>query len=190
MPTLWRAAPGDAHDLLRRLGRELLDAAVTIGHRCRHCGSERHGVPTVQAPAGPQLWASLSRAPGLVAAAVSTEGPVGIDLELRAAAGVAEVAAVATHPDEPLPATDEEATAVWVRKEAVLKALGTGLRLDPRTLRLAGDPPAVLAWPDQRPARLVRLEDLRLGGGYQGALAVISGNGAACTQASNSGPTG
>ncbi|HOQ53718.1 MAG TPA: 4'-phosphopantetheinyl transferase superfamily protein, partial [Micropruina sp.] len=110
------------------------------------------------------------------------------------AAGFDGFAAVALHPAEPVPHDATEATRLWVRKEAVLKALGSGLRLDPRELRLAGcldstganrssEKPRVLAWPDPRPPSIVELCDLDAPAGYLAALAVIGGRGAAYTQA-------
>ena len=126
--------------------------------------------------------------------AAPTELRLGIDIERADAAGFDGFAAVALHPAEPVPHDATEATRLWVRKEAVLKALGSGLRLDPRELRLAGcldstganrssEKPRVLAWPDPRPPSIVELCDLDAPAGYLAALAVIGGSGAAYTQA-------
>lgn len=86
------------------------------------------------------LGVSLSRAlsgnVGVVA--VCVEGRVGIDIEATGAAAFAGFDDVALHPDERC-ATDIERTRLWVRKEAVLKAHGTGLVTDPRQLRLDED---------------------------------------------------
>ena len=156
---------------------------MVIGHECARCGGDDHGRPYADA-AGVRVQLSVSRASGLVGAAASLDADVGLDLERSDAAGFDDFARVAVHPDENAPVGAIDATRLWVRKEAVLKALGTGLRLDPRTLRLTSPDgaPAVLGWLDPRPVSVVDLRDLDVGDGYAGALAVIGGRGAAYTQ--------
>ncbi|WP_169449144.1 4'-phosphopantetheinyl transferase family protein [Patulibacter americanus] len=66
--------------------------------------------------------------------------------------------------------------ALWTRKEAVLKADGRGLLVDPTTLELAlEDPPRVLVAPAGVPGpdRLT-LRDLDAARGYRAALAVVA----------------
>ena len=192
MPRPQPSAPPGSEDAAHALVRELaaLVAGVAVGrvhltHRCPQCRSDRHGVPLVLADPTP-VAVSLSRAPGMVAAVASADGAVGIDIERADAAGFTGFADVAVHPDEKPPADAAQATRLRVRKEAVLKALGHGLRIDPRGIRLAddGNPPTVLAWPDRRPPTLVELVDLPAGPDYVAALAVIGGRGAAYTQVS------
>jgi 4'-phosphopantetheinyl transferase len=80
----------------------------------------------------PVLHVSLSRTRDLVAVAVSTDAPVGVDVERVADTRFEGFDAVATHPTEQTRDLDDRARAVsWVRKEAALKALGVGLRVDP-----------------------------------------------------------
>ena len=92
------------------------------------------GQPTVQAVAG-QAWVSLSYGPAVLAVAASLVGPVGIDIE---GAGRPEAARLAERWFDAgeaawlqsLPDT-EQPTAfllLWTAKEALGKALGTGLR--------------------------------------------------------------
>ena len=92
------------------------------------------GQPTVQAAAG-QAWVSLSYGPAVLAVAASLVGPVGIDIE---GAGRPEAARLAERWFDAgeaawlqsLPDT-EQPTAfllLWTAKEALGKALGTGLR--------------------------------------------------------------
>lgn len=80
-------------------------------------------------------YTSLSHADGLIAVAVTTAGPVGVDIERSTRAAVmAEIAHCVCHPSEigevaALPAAARGAAllGLWVRKEAVLKAAGVGL---------------------------------------------------------------
>ena len=71
-----------------------------VFHACPRCGSVEHGRPYVDAP----VDISVAHAAGLTVVAVSTAGPVGVDAE-RA----------------------EDSQPGWVGREAVAKALGTGL---------------------------------------------------------------
>ena len=101
--------------LLKALVTELTgEAAPVIEQTCADCGGP-HGRPTV---AG--LWLSLSRcAVGVVAAAASV--PVGIDVEPAGSDAVAGMS-----------------LAEWTRTEAVLKADGRGLRVDPGEVMFTG----------------------------------------------------
>ncbi|WP_205473985.1 4'-phosphopantetheinyl transferase superfamily protein [Nocardioides sp. SYSU D00038] len=71
----------------------------TVARLCPRCGGSDHGRPVV--PGRPDLHLSLTYAGGLAAVAWSTTGPVGIDVE---------------------PGAD----LAWTRREALLKAAGTG----------------------------------------------------------------
>lgn len=97
-----------------------------VAHRCACCGSIEHGQPVLDG--GPFI--SISRSSKVSAIAWWAGGPVGIDLEM---AGATPPPELTLHPAEPF----DDVLAVWVRKEAALKALGTGLRTDPRTIRLS-----------------------------------------------------
>lgn len=98
----------------------------TLEHRCRHCGSGEHGQPTLHG--GP--FVSIARSTQVSVIAWWAGGPVGVDIEV---AGEMPPADLTLHPEEAF----DDVLAVWVRKEAVLKVLGTGLRTDPRTIRLS-----------------------------------------------------
>ncbi len=141
-----RAAPADrsavATSLL--LARTAAAAAcglpvedVRVDRRCPRCGATTHGVPRVRRrDDGPVPFLSLSRCADLVLVAMSTIGPLGVDLERADADPGAATARVALAPGEP-PADGHDPLRTWVRKEAVLKAAGTGLAVDPRTLRVS-----------------------------------------------------
>lgn len=119
-----------AHELLLALAVELVGAGAVLRH-------DTGGRPWVEPMPGPtdgrRVWASVSHGRGLVAVAASTGGPVGVDVESHRpfdTAGLArrwfdpaELAWLAERPD-PLAGFLQ----LWTAKEAVGKALGTGLR--------------------------------------------------------------
>jgi len=113
---------------------------VALERTCARCG-EPHARVRVTTDAG--LHVSVSHTglvgspapsgsrPGVVAVAVTRLAPVGIDLVRVGEADFPGFDAVALHPDEE-PARDSVARArLWARKEAAVKAVGTGLDLDP-----------------------------------------------------------
>ena len=129
-----------AHTTLRvlvgaRLGIPPQD--VPLGRApCPLCGGP-HGRPTVAGEAG--LHVSLSRTEGSAAVALSS-AVVGVDVESTGRAVTLDDLVVALHPAE-LPVADRElALRRWVRKEAYLKGLGTGLGIDPAAVDLSTDP--------------------------------------------------
>lgn len=83
---------------------------------------------------GPQI--SLSRTDGLAAIALS-HAVVGIDVESLGRAVELDDLVAALHPDELPVAGRRQALRHWVRKEAYLKGLGTGLGVDPATVDVA-----------------------------------------------------
>ncbi|MDN5780842.1 MAG: 4'-phosphopantetheinyl transferase superfamily protein [Luteimonas sp.] len=115
-------------------------------------GRDARGCPVV---ASGGFHTSLSHAEGLVAIAVSSQGPVGIDIEPAARAGeMGEIAGRVCHPDElaalaglPAPERERALLSLWVRKEALLKAAGIGMAVEmdrfeaplDRVLALPGD---------------------------------------------------
>lgn len=126
------------------------------------------------APTPLRLYTSLSHGDGVVAIAFAT-GRVGIDIEASArAAGMAGIAGMLCHDDElALAADDDDALlALWVRKEALLKATGRGLAIAMTTFHA---PPAQpFAWPDGAPGRAV-VRMLDAGGGLRLAVATAHG---------------
>ena len=101
------------------------------------------GKPALAAPHG-GLHFNLSHCRNLALVALCAEGPVGIDIE-PADRGNSLLGCEASfcHPEEisGLPSDEELRGAalldLWTRKEALLKALGTGMSLAPETVSLA-----------------------------------------------------
>ncbi len=98
---------------------------------------DERGRPCLEAIPG---GTSLSHSGDTVAFAYSPLGVVGIDIESRGrSVGMAEIAERVCHPDEyaALPTAaalrDEALLAIWVRKEAFLKAAGVGLACEMET---------------------------------------------------------
>ncbi len=159
----------------RRLLRELVASLavvdpddVSIEARCPVCGG-RHGRPSVIAPhAATPLQLSLAHTDSLVVVAATWDHAVGVDVERADAVRTAErdraIATVAG-------ASGDDALTHWTRVEAVLKADGRGLRVDPRTVRVTGAGASVEARIDDSGARY-QLAGVDLGPGYTATVAV------------------
>jgi 4'-phosphopantetheinyl transferase len=165
-----RTQSATARALLRALVADHLGCAfdeVAIDRTCPTCGAP-HGKPQISrdctGPDTPRLHVNTSHTAGLVLAALTTVGPVGIDVEAassvdfddfdHAALSASETQLVAGLP----PAQRVAARALlWTRKEATLKASGVGLRRDPRTTE--ADPNLTVI-------------DLDVADGYAAALAI------------------
>ena len=88
--------------LVRALATRLTGADPgPLHHSCPFCGSIEHGRPCLEGP----IDVSVAHAGGLTVVAVSSAGPVGVDVEV-------------------------DADVTWVRREAVGKALGVGILLE------------------------------------------------------------
>ncbi|CAL9585386.1 hypothetical protein SUDANB176_05123 [Streptomyces sp. enrichment culture] len=173
-----------AHVLLRlvvaaRTGVE--PRRVRLVRTCRGCGGA-HGKPRLAHPPA-DLEFSLSHCTGLVAVAVTAGRPVGVDVETvrdldgdrarlpRLVLSEAEQRVLAALPADLAAAAF---TRYWARKEAVLKATGDGLAVNPADLTVSGpDTPAVLLdWrgrPDHRAA--LSLADVAAGPDHRCAVA-------------------
>lgn len=137
-----RAADRDA---LVALAAEVLGVPATslrLERRCPHCGGTDHGRPSIP---GAPVSVSLARTDGVRALAVAPaeSGPVGVDVErvsrVRRApldTFTAGERAEIAHAVDP----DQRRTELWAAKEAILKADGRGLRVDPRTVEVSSHP--------------------------------------------------
>ncbi|MGW4164952.1 4'-phosphopantetheinyl transferase family protein [Streptomyces sp. NPDC004788] len=184
-----RAQYVTAHALLRTVLGEVLDrdpASLSFDRGT-------HGKPYL---ADAPVQFSLSHSGELVAVALSLGAPVGVDVE-RVPEPSAELPLPVLSPAEraaydrvPEPERAAAFTTYWVRKEAVLKATGEGLRVDPARLTVAApDRPAeLLGWRGRagdgdaesrrdgvQPHPPVRLYDLDAVDGYRGAVALLGG---------------
>lgn len=161
------------HALVRRTLGDLLDrdpAGLSFARRCTTCRSELHGKPSLIDEPGWHF--SLSYTSSLAVVAVAQGIEVGVDTEDLTDADFDGFTDVTL-------ARDEVAAfggltghgllvaraRVWARKEAVLKATGHGLVVDPSEVLVSGplDPPALVAWraEELQPAA-VSLVDLEL----------------------------
>ncbi len=120
----------------RWLGLPPLDAAgLGVTRYCIGCGSSQHGKPAVD---GVSL--SLSRSHGAVMAAAGPAGaPVGADIELVPDGlfdGFADFVAAPGERGQLRSKGIPGRLRLWVAKEAVLKAAGLGLAVEPSTVHL------------------------------------------------------
>jgi 4'-phosphopantetheinyl transferase len=191
-----RTRAGDHRILVDLVGRltGVAPAAIVLDQVCPSCGDPGHGPLRVEFAAAPDavptVHVSLARAGGRLAVAVTAAGAVGIDLESVRALGRAPLTDTLLSPAEALALADlghasrEVAVGIlWTGKEAVLKAAGTGLRVDPRDLTVALAPPhgqasagPVLAdWPAAPfPPSRAHLLPLAATAGFVGTVAVVS----------------
>ncbi|MFE8012694.1 4'-phosphopantetheinyl transferase family protein [Streptomyces antibioticus] len=137
-------------------------ARVPLRRVCPRCGGP-HGKPRLDRPGSVEPYDfSVTHSGEIVGVAVCRGAEVGLDVEeadspvdvalaARTALAAPELAAL-----NALPPADRKAAFLrtWTRKEAVLKALGAGLTLPLRDLRLSPPDtrPTVLSWPEGLPS--------------------------------------
>lgn len=115
---LWHdSSTSAAAALATHAGAVLGSGAVTSGRLCPACGSSAHGRPWLR-HAGRLVQMSLSRSGPHLLTAIAARA-VGVDVETAVIDVPSELVLA---PGE----TDDRARA-WARKEAILKARGTGL---------------------------------------------------------------
>ncbi|WP_406725440.1 ketoacyl-synthetase C-terminal extension domain-containing protein [Streptomyces sp. GD-15H] len=175
-----------AHALLRlvvaaRTGVE--PRQVRLVRTCRGCGGA-HGKPRLADPPA-DLEFSLSHCADLVAVAVTVGRPVGVDIETvghldgdrarlpRVVLSETEQRVLAAQPTARAPGAF---TRYWARKEAVLKATGDGLTVNPADLTVSGpDTPAtLLGWRGRPHDRApLPLADVAAGPDHRCAVAFV-----------------
>lgn len=137
----YRLARADAH----RIGRELVAAYASCPPDQQMWERDDRGRPLVVHPGGLQV--SLSHGEAVVVAALSCGAAVGVDVErlrpladraalVRTALSEAERRTVHELPDA---LRDAQVLRFWTRKEAVAKALGTGLATNLRAIVTTAD---------------------------------------------------
>lgn len=127
---------------------------------------DMRGRPTVDGAAD-EVVVSLSHTEGRALVALQTGGRVGVDVEIARAADFFDPMAgsifsddeLATYHGLPSNRRSPWATACWTRKEAVLKAVGTGLAVDPRDVTVGMEIGPRL---DGNAAKLHCVDDLQL----------------------------
>lgn len=155
------AADRDRLALAYALHRLLLGKALGCDAVDVPIGRDPAGRPRLS---GDLLFTSLSHADHVLAVAITRTGPVGVDIEPTSRVSVmAEISGQVCHLVETAaviglaePARSEALLALWVRKEAFLKAAGIGLQREMHTF-LAPDN-ALLALPAGNMSRVRMLD--------------------------------
>jgi 4'-phosphopantetheinyl transferase len=149
-------------------------AEVRLDRGCPDC-DRPHGKVRLASGQPSDIEVSVSHSGAWVVVAAYRGHPVGVDVERivadRDLAGVAEMVLT---PNERL--HNGDFTTYWARKEAVVKALGEGLRTPLRDFEVTAPsaPAKVLAWP-ARPDLIGRISlcDLDCDSSHRAALAVL-----------------
>ncbi|WP_327255777.1 4'-phosphopantetheinyl transferase family protein [Streptomyces sp. NBC_01244] len=142
---------------------------------CPGCG-EAHGRPAVAVgETDPALHFSLSHSDGTALVAVAS-APVGVDVQGLPRSDTVTTCLPSLHPAEALELTNvphearrEAFCRIWVRKEAYLKGIGTGLSRDPSLDYLGAEI-------RRRPAGWT-ITDVPCGPSHRGAVAVLGNTG-------------
>jgi 4'-phosphopantetheinyl transferase len=172
--------------LLKSVVGEVADTRpelVRLSYGCLRCGRS-HGRPVVIGPPSAVRWhVSLSHTGRHVMVAATDAGPVGVDVERIAATDFDGFGSVALTPAERAevercdPAGRDRARAIyWARKEAVLKATGYGLKVDPAALEVSAPhlPAALTAWHACEPSPAhVEITDVPVDDDHTAAVAVL-----------------
>lgn len=149
--------------------RTILGKALGIRPSAVEIELEEYGKPVLPPPFQ-HLHFNLSHCHDLALIALGVDGPLGVDVEASdRGKSLLGCETSFCHPDEiaGLPNGEEERAAalldLWTSKEALLKALGTGMSLAPETVSLVpGGERMAGAHPLLRPFRLQSLQHLAL----------------------------
>ena len=175
----------DLYVLTRGRLRTLLGGFLDVAPRSVRLRLGERGKPELDGPhraAG--VWFNVAHSGRLGCIAITTEGPVGVDVErIRpdvATSGLAErffsAPEVAALRRLSAPAQERAFFECWTRKEAYIKALGTGLaeRLDRFAVSLGPGCPAELRWVADGPTEPPQwtVSDVDVDVGYVAAMAI------------------
>ena len=135
--------------------------SAPVARLCPRCGTNTdHGRPVLAGRA--EVFLSAAHSGDVVVAAAARDVRVGVDVEPVRSTEPPGLARIALHEEEirrldALSASDRGPWLVrqWTRKEALLKALGHGLALDPRSVGIAED--GRLTWSRPPPAAVGRV---------------------------------
>lgn len=160
--------------LVRLLLAEHLDsnpASIAVSRTCRSCGCTL-GKPFVVGE--PDLDFSISHAGDHVVVGIAVGAAIGVDVEAVSPV-IDGLETMILSADDAAESIDE-LTRIWVRKEAVVKAIGTGLRTPMSSFGVSRPDahPALLTWPND--PQLVggsSLVDLSERAGYRAAAAIL-----------------
>ncbi|GAA1975824.1 hypothetical protein GCM10009718_09950 [Isoptericola halotolerans] len=152
--------------VLTAAGLDLGGAVAVLRRRCLTCGGTDHGKPEVPAALAAGWHIGVAHTATRVVVAASGAGPCGVDVADVDAVARAPVAPVLLAPEERADAgaeSVERLARTWVRKEALLKAVGHGLAVDPASVVLDGEQraPRVVRWagPGRAPVPAAWVED-------------------------------
>ncbi len=162
-----------AHAMMRRvIGRHVGadPAGLSFARRCTTCGSGRHGKPSIADHPGWTYSLSYTREVAVLALARDVE--VGVDIEHveesdfggfpRVTLAEGEIGGFFGLDGAELLGARAQ---VWARKEAILKATGHGLVVDPTEIVVSSptQPAAMVAWhAREAPPEAIRLADIPL----------------------------
>ncbi|WP_196250755.1 4'-phosphopantetheinyl transferase superfamily protein [Cellulomonas sp. JZ18] len=148
----------------------LRPADVDVRRTCASCGVGDHGRPALP---GTGWHASVSHAGAWCVVALTTAGPVGVDVEVLRALDTAGLGAAVLGPGEH--ARDAAALLrLWTRKEAVVKATGAGVGTPFRDVLVGpADWPAALRGCPGVPPGTGLLRDIGAPAGHVAAVCVL-----------------
>ena len=137
VPSSQNLSAGSAEAALRtRISRRVLAGWLQVPVESVHLSSDERGAPLLFVDGAPGPCVSFASSAGLLAIAAA-DVRLGVDIEARATRQTATEVAALLHPAEQAAIAQAEPaeqaavfTQLWVRKEALLKAYGTGLLRD------------------------------------------------------------
>lgn len=175
-----------AHALLRRLVADETGVdprRLEFEKRCATCGTDRHGKPHVTGMR--DLHVSVSYGEHMAVAVVTTTGEVGIDVEDLESADFDGFGSVTLDESEAVHLDGLTGDALlaararmWSRKEAILKATGHGLVVDPSQVVVSSPdaPAALVEWKAaEHPPGPTQVSDIDVGReDHRAAVAVLT----------------